>query len=126
LVAGLVVLAACGHTPDVTIDGKRNDTTTALNIELCPEGNMFGTVLCTPPVNLFEGVSDTERNADVFIRDQSTTLTAFLQTPNVTCVQVAITLFGTVTVDFTAGSNTAHCDPSTSCIPVELSSAACM
>jgi hypothetical protein len=120
--AAAVVLAACtDDPPDLTIKGTRHDTTTALNIELCPLATPPSSTDCGSAVNLFDGVTDTQRTADVFVDDGSVELTAYLQTPNVICVQVAITLHGEVHVDYTTGAETASCSPMESCIPTALS-----
>jgi hypothetical protein len=122
--AGVVVsaLAACSdNSPDLTIKGTRDDTTTEMDIELCPLASPANSADCTTPVNLFAGVTDRQRTADVYIGDTSVALTAYIVTPNVICEEVAVTLQGQVHLDYTSGADTAACSPMDSCIPDALS-----
>ncbi len=125
LAVAVAVAAGCGATPDLTIDATRPDSTTALNIQICPEDVAVNSTSCTPPESLFGGTTDRERKADIFIEDSSTLVVAFLQTPGVPCLQVTVVFEGPVTLDYATGSATARCSPTQSCIPTQLMDDTC-
>jgi hypothetical protein len=113
--------AGCGATPDITIHATRPDSTTELELTMCPLDTPVSGAGCTVTSELFANTTALARTVEVFIGDASTALTAYLQTPNVNCVRVTIALEGPITIAYGTGSATATCAPAASCIPVELS-----
>jgi hypothetical protein len=124
LVAVVCAAVAC-DSPDIAILGKRVDLTQELFITVCPTGAPIDSPDCAEGSDLFAGTSDYQRTADVLIGDNSGSVYVYLQTPNVNCVDVAITLMGEIHVDFTVGSDIAFCSPTAACVSGQIGDDTC-